>query len=955
MSLHLPDLMRSQDSHQSGVPSKPIARYTLAQIVNLNAKSVSETSQFIQNRIFAGAVEPTLGKQIIDPMNEVAAAEIQRIKKPQDHAPKVSINDYVDGFKSLDTESLLAKIERDIHPAVEDNVELYKETRNSLLRQSVVNALEVSVHNRSHETALLSLKVNESINSVLPVNAREALMAMHEMKMFGVDIVSEYYRATETIHQGRNGTEVEASIEDWHKAMDGKKIDGNIKRHVTARLLRIGEKKRNALREVTRINILKKNSLPVEKKAEIFMENFNKAVKDFDYYTPDQMKTILHGVPPAVLNIMFKGRKFISGLNKSIAAPPELCEGFWMDRVGRRKKYDEFQKREASVADDRDRSHYEKRIADKFLNSEAAGFEIEEKLSVKENMNASSLVLQSMKSLLQVHRPKGQDKVYFTLLMGENMMRKVWVATHDNISDEELMNNINAGIARSKNEMITSAQGKPLSMSERVTLSYTGYSPRRITDKNYRHVYGHSENKELIGDYLIQVKERGSVNINSLMEDQITEHDPESLFAVDSHKAAVLIDTRSRILDNTVKSVIRYNHTEFDGVQAERHAKYILDGLSNEMLPDAQSAITEGGFDSKPMPDGNIYPQFEGHATMTDESQYPKFILTLPGKSKPIKLSPSFTRSFVLALANDVDFYHHLHAGDKARSEFFEKYGDRFDDVQPVITSFNHLKEEFTKWKEYRSKPTIHDQKETQEWIIRFNNGKERAEQSHSDVAMYAAIPGQFEEAIYNVGLKTTGGVKMVKYPGSMFSPIVHLDRNDPDYARKLIFRTAQSDSYASQTIDLMNPEKSMGVVGYIQEGKSATYTCRKLPSQAQSEFRHRILIELLNIHTPAEIRYGTLREFTTILQSWDDLLKGKVNLNTFLDVRKKTFERLKDSEVCGEENLKKCDITDENSLQNFLNTTLTRAAQATLDKQKIAQTKKDLEAFMRDMGVHVE
>ncbi len=195
----------------------------------------------------------------------------------------------------------------------------------------------------------------------------------------------------------------------------------------------------------------------------------------------------------------------------------------------------------------------------------------------------------------------------------------------------------------------------------------------------------------------------------------------------------------------------------------------------------------------------------------------------------------------------------------------------------------------------------------------------------------------------------------MVKYPGSMFSPIVHLDRNDPDYARKLIFRTAQSDSYASQTIDLMNPEKSMGVVGYIQEGKSATYTCRKLPSQAQSEFRHRILIELLNIHTPAEIRYGTLREFTTILQSWDDLLKGKVNLNTFLDVRKKTFERLKDSEVCGEENLKKCDITDENSLQNFLNTTLTRAAQATLDKQKIAQTKKDLEAFMRDMGVHVE
>ena len=193
------------------------------------------------------------------------------------------------------------------------------------------------------------------------------------------------------------------------------------------------------------------------------------------------------------------------------------------------------------------------------------------------------------------------------------------------------------------------------------------------------------------------------------------------------------------------------------------------------------------------------------------------------------------------------------------------------------------------------------------------------------------------------------GGATMLKYPGSMYSG---LPLGEGGVLR---FRTAQADSYTDQEIDLLHPAKSMGVIGYIQQGDTAVTTCRKMPCQAQVEFRNEIVGNLLAPTSSGESTTKTLTEFTRLLRTWNGLLKGDQTMDGYMQVRKQVYEALKDPSTCGEDLLAQQGITNEHTFQNYLNTILNKAAEQTLDRDKITQTKNDFMAFLKDVGIHAE
>lgn len=921
-------------------------------------------------------------RHTIDTMlDNLVSLERNKTKKHIDTEPDISVRDFSSTKHDITIASLFAKTNgMDFQDAWFDEHQQMYLPQVLLVRQGILREMGVSSHFRNSSTSINTLtEPVPGADITTPPEVGRYFGIAREMATYGVDVVGEYYKTVGAIQHAHSGAQIDRQCLELQRALQTLKLEKGKQDEILYKIREVADERgefidRNTLQQKQRD--IKKEDYKLG--ADQIQADFDATWSDFQFFTPEEEKTFLSDIPKFVLDMGIKYKKwanFASFTKRQAAINDAVPEGMHL-RLGRGEILAKFHKTESALADDpeykrysnRFTKEYANRVRDSFLVSEASGFEFEEKLKVTDKVQANDLVLQTMNALLQQHRPKDSKSVNFTLLFGENRMRKVRVKVHENIAPTELAANIQLAIQQSEDIEITNAKNERLSMHERVQLGFTGYSPDRLKDKNYQHIYGFEEKTKKVpfskkkitwGDYLIQIKD--SKNVKDYLDDEMSEASPESLFVVDSHQAAVLIDQRQMRKDGLVKAVVRYNHARFDGIQAETHAKHILDSLSDPHISPSPVVFCrpESVF-SLPEIDGNVHPALEGRATHIDEGvKYPKLTLDQSGQlpesgAKPDVLSPAFTRSFILALANEVDTYHHLHAGDKSKSELYEVHGDRFDDVQPITTLLIRLRREYEVWKKNPDKinPSF-----VQEYLSRYNNAKKRAERSHSDSLVSAAIVGRYEKPIVAVGSTVNKGISSYSTPGSMFSPLPpNFKPGDKEYKRYIKFRTAHSKSYASQKIDLLksHPEKSMGIIGYIQEGTVGVYTCRKMPCQAQVEFREAILNELLPSDATPEITSKTLTQFNNVLRSWDGMLNGKVSLEKFEYMRNEAFAQLLDDDTCGAEYLSKQGITDVNSFQKYLNDTLQRAAESTFNEAKIEEARMQFTEFMKAAGVVV-
>ncbi len=910
-------------------------------------------------------------EQILD---SLVSSERKRNLKPVDNQPDVTLHDFSSMKQDIDIGSLFAKTsEYDYQIAWFDSKKEMHAPQNVIVRQGILREMGDASHFRNSSTSILAL--TEAVPGTNIMNSAEVAryngLAI-EMRQYGVDAVGEYYKAVGAISHAHSGAQIDQQVFDLQRALARLKMEKATQGGLIEKIRHVAEERgtfihRSTLHQLQR----ERRKADFASGAEEIKADFDATWDDFQFFTPEEEKTFLNKLPKVVLDSAFKVREWrnMASFSKSQAAINDAVpEGMHL-RLGRGETLAKFHKTESALASDpeykqysnRFTKEYANRVRDPFLVSEASGFEFEEKLKISDGATPNDMVFQTMNALLQQHRPKDSKSVRFTLLFGEGRIRKVKVKVHENILPDELSANIELAIHQSEDEDITSAKGHMFSMRDRVKLGFTGYSPNRINDKDYQHIYGFKEVKKkglfrqketVSGDYLIQIKDNKTVT--DYLSDDIDEHKPGSLFVVDSHQAAVLIDLRQKKQDGLVKAVVRYNHSRFDGIQAQKHAKNVLDSLGEAHLNKAPvNFCSAEAVYSLSEADDKTYPVLEGHASLVEEAvKYPKLTLHVEGQDESVVLSPSFTRSFILALANEVDTYHHLHAGDKTKSELYDVYGDRFDDVQPITNILIRLRRDFEAW---QKEPTKTDPAFVQEYLVRYNRAKKRAEKSHSDSLVAAAIVGRYEKAIVAVGSTVNKGISAYSSPGSMFSPLPRvLKQNDPDYKRTIEFRTAHSKSYANQKINLQAPESSMGIIGYAQEGTTAVTTCRKMPCQAQVEFRQAVLTDILDSSASESMSTQTLKKFSQVLTMWDELLNGKASLESYERARKEVLNGLQDPDICGEDRLARQGISDENSFQQYLNTTLQKAAESTLDRTKIEKTKELFVSYMKASGVTV-
>lgn len=944
------------------------------QAITLSERALHEMSSTFQSGLYGNTcqLEKNDVLRLTGYLEPVVIEERKAWNGKPDRMPGVTLDDFSVNKAQIDTGSLFAKT-RDFAYFDACYIDQTMFSPQSLIvEQAIVRQMTHDLRYRTSECSVLPLSVMPPDERPYKVVGEGRFYALaEEMRQFGVETIGSYYDTVRLVRQASSGPQIDSAVYEFDRRLKKMGVESK-KRELLSQRMRAYADEQGEIIQRTAKTERESAALKEMKASDTIKQEFDEVWDDFTFFTPEEEKTFLHDVPKAVLDLGINVRKFVdvASFHRQGAAINQVVREGMHFRTGRAETLAKFHKKESSLAGDKEYKNqaerftkqYIERVRDKFLVTEAAGFEFEEKVKPAENMDSNTLVLQSVKTLINEHKPTTDTNIHFTILSGENYIRKLNIEYHHGMTEQEMEASIQTALLASSEVTVTSHRGKPLTHKERAELGYVGYTPQRTKDKNYRHIYGTGEKEKPWGDYLIQIKK--SKDAVEFTGDMTHEHMPESLFAVDSHSAAVLIDERHKLIDGTLKTVVRYNHTKFDGIQARNHAKHILDNMSIPVVKPEEASHTKKT--EKPLvtaehvvslipEDGEVFPILEGMSSYVEEGiKYPKLTLTTQGKDGPVTttLSPAFTRSFILALSNDVTTYHHLHAGDKSKWEFYEQYGDRFDDVQPITTLLAHINRQIKTWKK---SPEAINPELVQEWITRYGKAKRRAEKSHSDSMLSAAIVGRYESAVVGIGSTINKGISAYSSPGSMLSPLPwYSPAGQPEYHRELHFRTAQAMSYADQKIDLFHPEKSMGVIGYNQEGTTAVYTCRKLPCQAQVEFHDAIVGQLLPAEASGEQTKKTLTQFNRVIKSWDELIKGKTSLDSFLKTRRSVFNKLTEADNCGEETLAAHGITDEISLQVYLNRVLQEAAEGTLNRDKIMKTKADFEMFMSAAGVIV-
>ncbi|MFZ2026810.1 MAG: hypothetical protein WAV30_06015 [Microgenomates group bacterium] len=839
--------------------------------------------------------------------------------------------------------------------------ELTKEDKNvvrqNFLRRYMIKGLEAAsslrdrnnyIHSPFFEEARLKTTILDNPDNP-EHSAREIL---NEMNMYGIDTVQNYYYGVQEVSKAHNETQLKGAFEKWHASLGNERVASYFQKFSQQKLKQI---------RLSGEGTVKKT---VDQNAKTFYDKFMDTW-DYviDYATPNSMKGALADVPKGVLKMLFNSREMVSGFSKQMADSNRLRKWFWQLRLGRDVK--QFVESEAKKTDKSTNfKRYQEKNVDKMLHSEAAGFDCQTFIesTPQRAISPSSALARTLESLLRYEQQSGlklKETANFTVFFGEDSYAKIALPTHFT-SNEYLQKQIHLALENAHIQKID------LTARMRAELKYVGYSERREKNGDYRKYYGYDDG--LTGDYIIQIKD----SLKNIAHDTMKpdEKEPPSMFAVDSHKAAVLIDMRKGIQGKhdgkgRDKVHIKYNHRAFDGLPAKKHFTHIVGDLENDTTKwDPVGQIDSGAhFDNDIKYDGNVYPLQEGRALYHDKGVYKK--ITVKGKSgKDIVISPTLARSLVLGLANDIDYFQLLYAQDPARTdaekrEYLELNKEFYSDVQPAVVSFNHFKEAYKEWEEKKGTPLpvgTEAPRTVSEWTERLSGTIERAKSGDSDTAVFASVPGSNESILYKVGLAFNSGARLLRDSQGMISP---MPDTQATMQRNIIFYTAQSDAYNPDTINLEHPEKNLGVIGYSQEGKkgNAFYTVRKFPGQSQVEFHNAVRYQLLgNDKNPRHLHF-TLREMTRLVKMWDGLYRGKNSLSEYMTLRDEVFENLKNYDVCGDKNLKAQKITDINDFQRYLNDILNTSALntfSTKENEKMEKAQQNFYAFFQAMGAKI-
>lgn len=920
-------------------------------------------------------------RQIFD---QVISTERKRVTDTTDIQHPHSLEEYVDNEKKLESSVSLIATLNDIP----DDTFHKDSLSQDIMRLRILRAYNRIKNSASVETRLLQddPPINSILTEQIPEKEERKLQRfLSEMKQYGIDGVETYYSAIADMNPIDKG-----NTNDPHAKQKPKQSCGDVDTiaHNASQKIRNMELPREekiileqniAEAAKRRRNFIVGKSTKTMDQRDMqdrldklkmsggeFTEHLEEALKAYKYFTPDDQKDmILQDLPGIVAHFFVDLRNLINKVAPEYVTSDLITRYGWQFRVGRPEELVAVFKKYESTIKSPDFSRFLDRVKDEYLQTEASGFEVHENLKIKENVSAEALLRESMNSLLKIHRPRGQDKVYFTVFYGEQKMQKIAINTKEDITSEELDENITKALENAKMEQID------LSFQERAELGYKRYSLSRNEDPDYKKIYGHLEEKgdPIEGDYIIQIK--GQTNPVAHSMDDSDEYSPATLFAVDDHQAALLLDKRSYLNGiSGVKTTLRYRHQKKDGLPAYVHSQKVFSALKNlksNRYSSLENTIYDH-FDSQiesNSPEDDIgAPLLEGRAHFKEiNEQYPTLQFSHKdeyGVIKNEKLSPAFTRALIYGLANDIDVFHFLHAANKENDVYFDEHGDRFDSLQPIYTSFNHLKSEFKAWKgEVKGHMTPG---EVKEWLKQYSGLKSRAEKGYCDVFTFAATPpGKYETPFADATGLIHGGAQMLNSPtGGMFSGLSPQPLSEDGVESSFV--TAQSSTYNTIKINLLKTSPSMGVVGYLQRGDVAISTCRKMPCQAQETFRDEFL-KLLPSEEGVEPNKKTankfLKQFHPLLEKWDGLLKGKNTLTDYTDERKKLYEKLLDEDTLGHDGFMALNCEDSVSFQKYLDGILQKSAEDTFGQNekgenKILRTKREFMDFMNASGVDV-
>lgn len=805
-----------------------------------------------------------------------------------------------------------------------------------------------------------------------------------EMKRFGVDGVEIYYKTidamslhSDVVSTVKSSGEIDTLAHIAAQKIRNLEIPREEKIILESEIALFAKGRRERIKGHTRTIDAHKYAEKLKKikmEGKEFLEDYlEPSLQAYDYFTDDKTKNkVLKNMPARVARLLVDIRNIINKVDPEYVTSDLIARYGWQLRTGRPEELVAVFEKYKQLAITPDFNRFVDTVKDEYLQTEASGFEIHENVQIRENVSTEALLREGMNSLLKIHRPRGQQKVYFTVFYGENKMQKIAVNTKEDITSEELDDNIAQALELSKINDVN------LTFQERADLGYQRYSmtqKERDADETYKRIYKHGINSDINGDYVIQIK--GHTDPVEHTNDTTNEHSAQTILAVDDHQMALLLDKRSYLNGvPALKSCLRYKHSQIDGIPAYAHSQKVLtalrdlkakrySSLSGEIYKDLEEHI-----ESLAPTDVLGVPQLEGRATYKEQNEpYPSLQISFSdtsGEKKSTKLSPAFTRSLIYALANDVDVFHYLHASSKENDLYFDERGDRFDSLQPIYTSFNHLKEEFKKWKgEMKGEINAASVKD---WLQQYAGLKARADKGYSDLFVIAAAPpGNVESQFAAVSMLVHGGASMLSSPqGGMYSGLPPQPESESQAIRseedKHIFDTefssAQASIYNNIEIDLFNAQPCMGVVGYLQRGDVAVSTCRKTPCQAQETFK----TEFLKL-SPEELKgkkqEAFLKQFNPLLEKWDGLLKGGNTLTDYIDARKSIFEKLFDEDAPTRETLADLGYTDQISFQKYLDRILQKSAEDTfgqneIGQNKVAQTKEAFIGFMQAAGVTV-
>lgn len=624
---------------------------------------------------------------------------------------------------------------------------------------------------------------------------------------------------------------------------------------------------------------------------------------------PDKDKGFFHELPRVVLSTAVELRR----LFPFVANAEVLKLLWWHLRLGGPRAndiYNHLAQEYPKFVEEQKLKRYTEHLADNYLRSEAAGFEFEKTIQVSDSLTPNKVLFQTMKDLIKYHIPKNQRRLHFTLLDGESKLMKLSLPYHEGISDDEIYANINRALA---------AQWESIDLSDRqrAELSYIGYdAKKRKNHKTYNAIYGGFGDKKnaVDGDYLVQM--------NATHEDT---RDPRSLFAVDSHKVAFRFYTGEV---GKMKVTARYSHPYYDGQPAQVHMRDIMDHLTG--LDDTMHAPTilshhdaEALFLHNAENDDEVeLPLCEARADYDDYRQYKSASF---GENS--FLSSTDQRGLMIALAQEdietnteIAYYQQLFKGSTDPS-FYQRYKNA-DNVQPVVVAPKRL-----------------TRQGREAWARAYRAEVKRTQDDRGAVALFGGISGTREGPLSFAGsFMNKEFIKMLRNSQGMVSVLVGLDGS---------FTTAFSDAYRPSTIDLNHPEASMGIIGMLipdaKKGETgpAHYSVRLLPAHAQVEFSKAAndLISSQFTHSDyGEVRADILRQFTTIISAWNDLVAGQgaggsISLSQYEKIRDSIFNKLYADGYIDPSK----DIHTGKELQKYLNTAFKKAASLVLNESKLS------------------